>query len=588
MEFLLKFTVVLSLFYVFYKIFLQNETFFKSIRVYFLIGFVSAIAIPFIVIKKYIEAVPIQISNINFTNTASTLPNSSFDWMQIIAIIYFIGVVFFSIRFIAQLSSLLLFLYQHPKTKNGNYLMVKTEKNKTPFSFFNYIVYNSNQFNELELKQIISHEKIHAIQFHSLDTILSQLALILNWFNPFIWLYSKEVQKNLEYIADDYAQNITQEKKKYQHLLLKTVSPNYQMALTSNFYNSLIKNRINMLQKNRSNKTMYFKFVLIIPLLVAFIFTFNTKVLAQHKKVKTVETQSNYEVEVITKDFQKDDLEKLKTRLSTKGITLKYSKLKHNSKSEITGINLNIKNSKGNQSSLSQNSSDPIKPIRIKVNSETGAMEVGNFSEHDLHETVFVSSGNNGGNKKIIVKKMRDGNDDEDIIWVSNDSTKVIDLKKEGNSFVFISDDEATTLSMGNDNKKSYTYKIKRVGGNGDIHVGSSKANSANVWVSKGGDSTKLKNIEIIEIDEENDGTHKVIVKSGDKIHSKHGNMMFIDSDGKKPLFVVDGKEIKDGKLEDIDPNYIETIEIFKGDKAVEKYGEKAKDGVILIKTKKN
>ena len=584
MEFLLKFTVVLSLFYVFYKIFLQNETFFKSIRVYFLIGFVSAIAIPFIVIKKYIEAVPIQISNINFTNTASTLPNSSFDWMQVIAIIYFIGVVFFSIRFIAQLSSLLLFLYQHPKTKNGNYLMVKTEKNKTPFSFFNYIVYNSNQFNELELKQIISHEKIHAIQFHSLDTILSQLALILNWFNPFIWLYSKEVQKNLEYIADDYAQNITQEKKKYQHLLLKTVSPNYQMALTSNFYNSLIKNRINMLQKNRSNKTMYFKFALIIPLLIAFIFTFNTKVLAQHKKVKTVETQSNYEVEVITKDFQKDDLEKLKTRLSTKGITLKYSKLKHNSKSEITGINLNIKNSKGNQSSLSQNSSDPIKPIRIKVNTETGAMEVGNFSEHDLHETIFVSSGNNGGNKKIIVKK---GDGDHDMVWISNDSTKVIDLKGE-NNFTVITSDETTSLSMGNDNKKSYTYKIKRVNGDDDIHVSSSKANSANVWVSKGGDSTKLKNIEIIEIDEVDDGTHKVIIKSGDKNHSKHNNMIFIDSDGENPLFIVDGKEIENGKMEDFDANNIEKVEVLKGDKAVEKYGEKAKNGVILITTKKN
>ena len=587
MEFLLKSTFVLSLFYAFYKIFLQNETFFKSIRVYFLIGFILAIAIPLIVITKYIEVEPINLSNVNFINATSTLPNSNFDWMQVIIITYLIGVVFFSIRFLYQLSSLLWFLYQHPKTKKGNHFMVKTDKNKTPFSFFNYIVYNSNQFKELELKQIISHEKIHVNQFHSLDTILSQLALILNWFNPFIWLYSKEVQKNLEYIADEYAQNIAQEKKNYQHLLLKTVSPNYQMALTSNFYNSLIKNRINMLQKNRSNKTMYFKFVLIIPILIAFIFTFNTEIIAQQKRVKTVETQTNYEVEIITKDFQKDDLEKLKTRLSTKGISLKYSKLKYNSKNEITGLNLNIKNTKGNQSSLSQNSSDPINPIRIKVNKETGAMEVGNFSEHNLHENIFISSGDSKKHKKIIVKKMGDGIDDADVIWVSGDSTKVVDLKGD-NNFVFITDDETTELSMGNDNKKSYTYKIKRVGGDNDIRVGTDQAGSSNLWVSKNGDSTKVKIIEIIEIDEDSGDTHKVIVKSDDKKHSKHGNMMFIDSDGKKPLFFVDGKEIENGKLEDIDPDNIENVEIYKGDKAVEKYGEKAKDGVILITTKKN
>ena len=574
MEFLLKSTVVLSLFYVFYKIFLQNETFFKSIRVYFLIGFISAIAIPFIVITKYIEVKPINLSNVNFVNTTSTLPSSNFDWMQIIILTYLIGVVFFLIRFLAQLSSLLWFLYQHAKTKKGKYFMIQTDKNKTPFSFFNCIVYNSNQFKEQELKQIITHEKIHVNQFHSLDTILSQLALILNWFNPFVWLYTKEIQKNLEYIADDYAQNIVQEKKNYQHLLLKTVSPNYQMALTSNFYNSLIKKRINMLQKNRSNKTMYFKFALIIPILIAFVFTFNTKIIAQQKIVKTVEVQSNYEVEVITKDFQKDDLEKLKTRLSAKSISFKYSKLKYNSKNEITGINLNIKNNKGNQSSLSQNSSDPIKPIRIKVNTETGAMEVGNFSEHDLHENIFVSSGNSGMHKTILIKKMGDGIDDEDVIWISGDSTKIHE-HKGNNNFVFITDDKKGK-------KGEYIVKVE------SKNDGDNKGNYTKVWVSKDGDSTKLKNIEIIEIDEVSSGTHKVIVKSGDKIHSKHGNMIFIDSDGKKPLFIVDGKEIKDGKLEDIDQNNIENIEIYKGDKAIEKYGEKAKNGVIIIETKKD
>ena len=141
---------------------------------------------------------------------------------------------------------------------------MNSNKDIAPFSFFKYIVLNPNAYNTNELNQIIAHEKIHASQFHSIDNLLIQILAIFNWFNPFVWLYTREIQKNLEFIADEHAQGITSKNQNYQHLLLKTISPDYQMALTTNFYNSLIKKRIDMLQKNRSNNTMQFKFLLIL------------------------------------------------------------------------------------------------------------------------------------------------------------------------------------------------------------------------------------------------------------------------------------------------------------------------------------
>ena len=63
--------------------------------------------------------------------------------------------------------------------------------------------------------------------------------------------------------------------------------------------------------------------------------------------------------------------------------------------------------------------------------------------------------------------------------------------------------------------------------------------------------------------------------------------MIFIDSDGKNPLFFVDGKEIENGKMEDIDPNNIKSMNVLKGEMAIKKYGEKGKNGVIEIITKK-
>ena len=55
---------------------------------------------------------------------------------------------------------------------------------------------------------------------------------------------------------------------------------------------------------------------------------------------------------------------------------------------------------------------------------------------------------------------------------------------------------------------------------------------------------------------------------------------------GKPPLVIVDGKEQKDGVLESLDPNTVESISILKGTAATSVYGEKGKNGVVIVKTK--
>ncbi len=315
MEYLLKSTFVLSLFYFFYILFLQKDTFFQSIRFYFITGIVASLTIPIIVIKKYVLIDPVIISGANITvGQINTIPESTFSWSQIIWLSYFAGVLFFTVKFLIQLSSLMWFLYENPKTKKGDFTFVEIQKDITPFSFFNYIAINKNQFQETELTQIIAHEKTHATQYHSIDILLIQLFAIFHWFNPFVWLYTKEIQKNLEFIADGHALGTASDNKDYHHLLLKTISPNYQMTLTTNFYNSLIKKRIDMLQKNRSSKTMQIKFLLVIPMLIAFVFTFNTKVIAQKKdewKIEIKTDRVDY-FEVITKDTKNHEIEKMK------------------------------------------------------------------------------------------------------------------------------------------------------------------------------------------------------------------------------------------------------------------------------------
>jgi TonB-dependent SusC/RagA subfamily outer membrane receptor len=64
---------------------------------------------------------------------------------------------------------------------------------------------------------------------------------------------------------------------------------------------------------------------------------------------------------------------------------------------------------------------------------------------------------------------------------------------------------------------------------------------------------------------------------------------MFIStSSGKDPLFIVDSKEVTKEKFRTLNPKKIESVTVLKDKSATEKYGDKGKNGVIVVKTKKN
>jgi TonB-dependent SusC/RagA subfamily outer membrane receptor len=58
-------------------------------------------------------------------------------------------------------------------------------------------------------------------------------------------------------------------------------------------------------------------------------------------------------------------------------------------------------------------------------------------------------------------------------------------------------------------------------------------------------------------------------------------------NNGVNPLYILDGKEITSEEVNKIDKNKIDKIDILKDEKATQIYGEKAKNGVIVITSKK-
>ena len=100
MDYLLKASAILFIFYLFYKIVLHRETFFQSNRIFLLIGIFASLTLPLIVIPIYIEQTISPIQNFVIAQTSGiTEISKTINWTQIISLGYLSGVAFFGIKF---------------------------------------------------------------------------------------------------------------------------------------------------------------------------------------------------------------------------------------------------------------------------------------------------------------------------------------------------------------------------------------------------------------------------------------------------------------------------------------------------------
>lgn len=284
-----------------------------------------------------------------------------------------------------------------------------------------------------------------------------------------------------------------------------------------------------MLHKNRSKNKRQWKYALILPLLTAFVFTFNTKTIAQEKHTSK---KNHMKLEIVLdKNSTNDDLANLKEPFSKEfDIKLNFKGIKRNSDNEITAIKINAKG-ENTSASFENSGTEPISPIRIAFDSDSNSISIGNLtSKHNKY--IYKIDGDKKGHKNVWIHKDEDG----------KHKTKVIS--------------EEHTIHFNSDDDEEHEIEITTDSEDGD----------------------KTKNVFIIKTDGNKIKKHKI---------TKKGNLVFLSEDDGEPLYILDGKEIDKNEMEKIDSETIERMEVLKGSKATEKYGKKAKGGVILITTKK-
>jgi TonB family protein len=142
----------------------------------------------------------------------------------------------------------------------------------SPFSFFALVFINEDAIPAGRLSTILEHERIHIRQRHTVDMIVVELAAILQWFNPVIWLTGREMKSIHEYLADEGVLQTGISRSQYQQMILNETMGIQVNGLTNNFNVSLIKKRIHMMTKSKSGIWAKSKMLIALPALAALLF----------------------------------------------------------------------------------------------------------------------------------------------------------------------------------------------------------------------------------------------------------------------------------------------------------------------------
>ncbi|WP_375191120.1 M56 family metallopeptidase [Chryseobacterium sp.] len=265
-------------------------------RFYLLFSLVFSCTVPFISIQSEAQK---PVNRLQKTIEATqqvmdiTPKQESFNWMNLIWILYGIVTLIFLIRTIISYLKIKNLKGEKMLYQNQNILI--TENPVSPFSFWNTIYLGKNYVIDNKIdSRIFLHEKSHLEQRHSIDIIIVEIIKAFTWFNPSVYFYKKAIITNHEFLADESVLKNNFAIKDYQNLILEEIisSQNYNLTHTFNFKNT--KKRFIMMNTKKSKLADLKKVISIPVLLIAFgLFVQKTYATPMEKMIeKTQETIS--------------------------------------------------------------------------------------------------------------------------------------------------------------------------------------------------------------------------------------------------------------------------------------------------------
>ena len=287
--YLLQSSIALVALYAVYFLVLRNLASFTFNRFYLVSAIVGSLLIPFINIEipsEYSFFLPVYQLQTVFVSASGTTAENQHSIQYYLMFLFCIVSFVFLINYLWHLACIIIKIRNNKREKSNGIFLIETNRNEA-FSFF-YFIFLYKQLTTAEKQHILFHEQIHARQWHSLDKLLVELWLVVQWFNPFAWLVRKELSALHEYAVDRAILQHGHNRIDYQEILLNKLFGTSNVRFIQYFNHSLLKKRIMMMSKNNEEKSVRPRLLLAGTLALAIVAGFSFKSVIQQNVVNNI------------------------------------------------------------------------------------------------------------------------------------------------------------------------------------------------------------------------------------------------------------------------------------------------------------
>lgn len=532
----IKVAICLAAFYLFYKLLLSRDTFHAFNRATLLLLMLLSLVLPFVSLSidepMVVNNGMVQVEQLLVAGvTGEDTQPASLTLVQVLFMVYMVGVVVSVGREIVSLAGLykLISGRDHVTIDNGIRIIV-IDGDMAPFSWFNNIVISRSDY-ESGRREILIHEMAHISHHHSLDILLCNVLLIFQWFNPAVWLLRRELRNIHEYEADEAVLASGANAAEYQLLLIRKAVGERLFSMANNLNHNSLKKRITMMLTKRSNPWNRVKVLLTVPVAAVAVVAFATP------KAESLSREIEHESDAIVSSVVKSTSDK--AALVAQGKTSGEETVNDMGRADDTLI--------ANDLQRMTSTDDDVYDVVEKMPEFPGGMaELMKYLNSNIKYPVEAHKAGIQGRVVVSFVVNKDGTVKDAKIVRSVDKS----IDAEALRVISAMPKWLPGYQNGKAVKVRYTVPVTfRLTGE------SRKVQSTGA----GNDNTNVK------------------------ISSDNNNVNISFKDTR--YYVINGVHVDAAEVKKISADKIKEIVVLKGEKAIEKFGEQARDGAIVVTT---
>lgn len=532
----IKVAICLAAFYLFYKLLLSRDTFHAFNRATLLLLMLLSLVLPFVSLSidepTVVNNGMVQVEQLLVAGvTGEDTQPASLTLVQVLFMVYMVGVVVSVGREIVSLAGLykLISGRDHVTIDNGIRIIV-IDGDMAPFSWFNNIVISRSDY-ESGRREILIHEMAHISHHHSLDILLCNVLLIFQWFNPAVWLLRRELRNIHEYEADEAVLASGANAAEYQLLLIRKAVGERLFSMANNLNHNSLKKRITMMLTKRSNPWNRVKVLLTVPVAAVAVVAFATP------KAESLSREIEHESDAIVSSVVKSTSDK--AALVAQGKTSGEETVNAMGRADDTLIANDLQR-------VTSMDDDVYDVVEKMPKFPGGGAELMKYLSSNIKYPVEAHKAGIQGRVVVSFVVNKDGTvKDAKIV-------RSVDKSIDAEALRVISAMPKWQPGYQDGKVVSVRYTVP-------------------VTFRLTGESRKVQSTEA--------GNDNINVKMSSD--NNNVNISFKDT----RYYVINGVHVDAAEVKKISADKIKEIVVLKGEKAIEKFGEQARDGAIVITT---